>query len=71
VTTRLRRGVAGALLVLLVGAAGVSACGDDDSGSGGKAPSTTRSEDAPEKGPQSGTNPAGGEPVPGSTPANG
>ena len=70
-TTGLRRGVGSALLVLLVGAMGVSACSDDDSGSGGKVPSTTRSEDTPEKGPQSGTNPAGGEPVSGSTPANG
>lgn len=34
-------------------------------------PRTTRSEDQPTPGPQSGTNPAGGQPVPGSSPANG
>jgi len=67
----LRRGLASALLVLLVGAAGASACSDDDSGSGGKVPSTTRPDDAPETGPQSGPNPAGDEPVPGTAPANG
>ena len=66
-----RRGVASAVLVFLVGASGVAACSDGSAGSGGKNPSTTRSEDPPQTGPQSGTNPAGGEPVPGTSPANG
>jgi hypothetical protein len=66
-----RRGAASAVLVLLLGASGVAACSDSSAGSGGKNPSTTRSEDTPEKGPQSGPNPAGGEPVPGTSPASG
>jgi hypothetical protein len=69
---RIRRGVTAGLLVVLVGAAGASACSDNGSGSGGSVPSTRgRTEDAPDLGPQSGPNPAGGEPAPGSAPANG
>jgi hypothetical protein len=67
----IRRGVAVACVVVL-GALGVTACSDDDgSGSGGGTPRTTQLDDAPATGPQSGTNPAGDEPVPGSAPANG
>lgn len=61
----LRRAVATALLVLTLGVV-VGACSDDSSS--GKVPPTTRSEDMPNTGPQSGTNPAGGEPVNGTTP---
>jgi hypothetical protein len=58
--------------VALLLAFGVVGCSDDGgSGTGGQAPSTTRSEDTPDPGPQSGTNPAGGEPVPGSAPPGG
>jgi hypothetical protein len=65
----IRRPLAAALCAFLLAAFGVAGCSDDGgSGSGGKNPSTTHSEDAPDTGPQSGPNPAGGEPVPGSAP---
>jgi hypothetical protein len=65
----MRRAIAVMSCALLFGGLGVTACSDDNGTSGGgKTPSTTRSEDAPDTGPQSGPNPAGGEPVPGSAP---
>ena len=48
----------------------VTAC-SDNAGNGSETPRTTQSEDAPQQGPQSGNNPAGTEPVNGSSPPNG
>ena len=65
--------VAGSCAMLLVGI-GVTGCsgGDDSSSGGGGGPaSTTQLDDSPTQRPQSGPNPGGGEPVPGSTPAAG
>jgi hypothetical protein len=67
----IRRTVAVVSCAVLLGALGVAACSDDNGSGGRKTPPTTRSEDTPRTGPQSGPNPAGGEPVPGSAPANG
>jgi hypothetical protein len=67
----IRRTVAVVSCAVLLGALGVTACGDDSGSGGRRTPATTRSEDTPDTGPQSGPNPAGGEPVPGSAPANG
>jgi hypothetical protein len=65
----MRRAVALVSVAVLMGAVGVTACSDDGgSGGGSRNPSTTRAEDAPDTGPQSGPNPAGSEPVPGSAP---
>ena len=61
---RLGGAVVAALLLVPIVAAG---CGDDSAPA--KTPNTTHSEDAPDTGPQSGPNPAGGEPEPGTTPA--
>jgi hypothetical protein len=59
----------------LLAAFGVTGCSDDGGsggggGGGGKSASTTQPDDSPTQGPQSGTNPAGDEPVPGSAPAS-
>jgi hypothetical protein len=49
----------------------MSALGCSDDSAPARTPNTTRSEDQPDPGPQTGQNPAGGEPVPGTSPANG
>ena len=68
-TKTMRTAVTALLTVVLL--LGLSACGDGDSSSPGSKTATTRSEDMPDTGPQSPPNPAGPEPVNGSTPANG
>jgi hypothetical protein len=66
----IRRTLVAVSCVALLGAIGVTGCGGDDSGSSGGGPaSTTQLDDSPTQGPQSGPNPAGDEPVSGSTPA--
>jgi hypothetical protein len=57
------------LAAALVFGVTVTACSDD--GNGNETPHTTQSEDSPQQGPQSSNNPAGTEPVNGSTPPNG
>ena len=58
------------LAAALVFGVTVTAC-SDDGGNGSETPRTTRTEDAPQQGPQSSNNPAGTEPPNGSTPPNG
>ena len=70
-THRTRARTAAALATLIVsGALVLTGCGASD-GAPDHTTRTTQSEDPPESGPQSGPNPAGGEPVPGTSPANG
>jgi hypothetical protein len=67
--TRVRMAAALAALVATAGFSLVGCGGSSDSPGG--VTRTTQSEDQPDPGPQSGTNPAGGEPVPGTSPASG
>jgi len=68
--TRARMAAAPAALVATAGLS-LLGCGGGSSDSKGGVTRTTQSEDLPDPGPQSGTNPAGGEPVPGTRPATG
>ena len=66
----IRRALVAVSCTVLLTASAVTACSDDDGDSGGgKTASTTQPDNSPTQGPQSGTDPAGSDPAPGSAPA--
>jgi hypothetical protein len=74
----IRRALAAGSCVMVLAAIGIAGCGGDDNSSKGGGPGSTMQpaptmpvDDSPTDGPQTGPNPAGGEPVAGSTPAAG